>query len=67
MKYRVFNIEYDTETPHYEVFHELRLPKELILDIGGFDEPDPDEHLANLISDHTGWCVISYDYEEVQS
>ncbi len=62
MKTRIFNIVYDLEKPHYEVFSQNELPRELFVDTGGFDDVD----LANLISDETGWCVVSYDFEEVQ-
>lgn len=59
MKIRCFNIRYDTDGL------KVKLPKELFFDN---DDPDfnPDTEAADLISDKTGWCVFSFDWEEVK-
>ena len=48
--WKVTNIEYDTDG------EEIDLPTEL----GVFCD---EEEIADAISDYTGWCVISFDYE----
>ena len=59
MKIRCYNIRYDTDGL------KVNLPKELFFES---DEPDfdPHEEAADLISDKTGWCVFSFDWEEVK-
>jgi hypothetical protein len=58
--YRVFNIAYDTDGASID------LPKELFFDV---DDPDfdPVEELADMISDNTGFCVFSHEFEEVDA
>jgi hypothetical protein len=60
MKYRVYNIEYDTDG---EVIDDL--PQELCFHVVGQIQIDPEEVLPELVSNHTSWCVTGFDYEEV--
>ena len=57
-RYRACDIVYDTDG------HDVKgLPKELEFDVEpGFD---PDEGLADLVSERTGWLVTSLNYFEV--
>jgi hypothetical protein len=52
---KAFNIKYDTVWP-FDM-----LPSELSFTVD--DEFDPSMELADAISDKTGWCVISFDFE----
>ena len=58
MNYRVFNIEYDTDGEAVDLPIELHF-KDLYKDFS------PDNGLADLISDSTGFCVFSFEYEQV--
>ena len=58
MNYRVFNIEYDTDGETVDLPIELHF-KDLDKDFS------PDNELADLISDQTGFCVFSFEYEQV--
>lgn len=51
MKIRVFNIDYDTEG------EEVNLPKELTLEVNSLSE------IEDRISDETGFCHWSFEYE----
>jgi len=51
MKVKVFNIEYDTDNEFVE------LPQELILEVE--DEDD----ICDAVSDETGFCVFTLQYE----
>ena len=55
MKIRAFNIRYDTDG------QKIKLPKKIVFDVE--DDFDADEELADLISDETGFCVFSCEYE----
>lgn len=55
MKIRAFNIKYDTDG------QKIKLPKKIVFDVE--DDFDADEELADLISDETGFCVFSCEYE----
>jgi len=57
MRVKAYRIEYDTDG---EEVHGL--PKVLHFNI---EDPDfnPENDLADLISDHTGWCVFSFKYK----
>lgn len=59
MKIRTFNIIYDTDG------RRVKLPKEII-----FTEVDsdinPDDDLADMISDKTGYCVESFRFEVIK-
>ena len=57
-RYRVYDINYDTDG------HKVKLPQELFFDV---DDPDfdPSYDLADKISNETGWCVNSFQFEEV--
>jgi len=56
MKIRAFNIQYDTPNQN-------DLPAELFFDVD--NDTDIDDELADMISDETGWCVISAEYEVI--
>ena len=55
MKYKVTNIVYDTDGESVD------LPSEMIVNVDGVI--DIDQEIADAISDKTGWCVGSYNYE----
>ena len=57
-KIRVFNIEYDID----EECGEVSLPSEIIF---YEDEIMNAGTIADAISDNTGFCVNSYDFEEI--
>ena len=52
---KAFNIKYDTDGA------KIKLPSELSFTVD--DEFDPSMELADAISDKTGWCVFSFDFE----
>jgi len=57
MKFRAYSIVYDTDGA------KVVLPKELTFEVDdGFNVVDEG---ADLISEHTGWAVHSFNYEEV--
>ena len=57
MKFRAYSIVYDTDGA------KIDLPKELTFEVvDGFNVVDEG---ADLISEHTGWAVHSFNYEEV--
>jgi hypothetical protein len=55
-KYRVFDIDYDTDGQR------VNLPKEMIIELD--DSADPSLESADAISDATGWCVNSCSFEK---
>jgi hypothetical protein len=55
MKIKVTNIIYDTDGESVD------LPSEMIVNVDGII--DIDQEIADAISDKTGWCVGSYNYE----
>lgn len=64
MKVKFFNIKYDTDGA------DVDLPSELIFPLPGSleveDENALDDYVsecgADMISDHTGWCVFSFEH-----
>ena len=54
---RAFNVVFDTDDVN------VNLPTEYRFDVENEIGIDIDEGLADLISDETGWCVKSYQYE----
>ncbi|MFW6046763.1 MAG: hypothetical protein ACOCP4_03125 [Candidatus Woesearchaeota archaeon] len=54
--YKVYNINYDTDG------EKIDLPKEIVFEINDSDF-EPSIELADKISDKTGFCVNSYEYE----
>ena len=59
-KYKVFDIFWETDGHDLEI---LQLPKEVAITLEPLD--DPDECLADKLSNIFGWCVNSFDYEAV--
>lgn len=55
-KVRAFNIKYDTDG------EDVDLPAEIVFENVSEDLNLEDE-IANMVSDKTGWCVESVDYE----
>jgi hypothetical protein len=55
MRIKVTNIVYDTDGESVD------LPSEMIVNVDGII--DIDQEIADAISDKTGWCVGSYNYE----
>jgi len=55
MKVKVTGIVYDTDGESVD------LPSEMIVEVDGII--DIDQEIADAISDKTGWCVGSYNYE----
>ncbi len=58
-QYSVTGIEYDTDGADVE------LPTEMVISLD--DDADPGEHLADAITEKTGWLVKSYEAEPVDS
>jgi hypothetical protein len=59
MRYRAFNIDFDTDG------EEIGLPTELVIEMD--DDADPNLELADAISDKTGWCVNSFEFEKLDA
>jgi hypothetical protein len=59
MEYRVYDIDYDTDGQAVD------LPESLVLTID--DGLDPSIYLADEISDETGWCVNSFQFERIKN
>lgn len=57
-KYKVFDIHWETDGHDWEM---LQLPQEVALSLD--DEDDPENSLADRLSDIFGWLVNSLDYE----
>lgn len=57
--YRCFNIDYDTDG------EKVDLPSSLIIEIHS-GEASIDEMLANAISEKTGYCINSFNFEEIE-
>jgi hypothetical protein len=60
MKVKFFNIKWDTESDFDD--EPVDLPTELTLDVPD-DEIDLDFEGADMLSDKTGFCVFSFEYE----
>ena len=60
-KFHCFNIEYDTDGASAE---DIDLPNDFVVKINK-DVSDIYGAIADAISDETGWCVLSFEYEEV--
>ena len=56
-RYRLFDVVWDTDG------HNVTLPYETIVEID--DDDDIRDIGADLLSDKHGWCVWSFDYEEI--
>jgi len=56
MKIKVTNIVYDTDGESIS-----DLPNEMIVNVEGVI--DVESEIADAVSDSTGWCVESYNYE----
>jgi hypothetical protein len=65
MKIKVTDIVYDTDIDDDSSQFVLNsdLPSEMIVEVDGII--DIDQEIADAISDLTGWCVGSYNYEIV--
>ena len=66
MKIKVTDIVYDTDDGWAQdglgiSVEELQLPNEMIVEVDGII--DIESEIADVISDTTGWCVSSYNYE----
>lgn len=59
MSIKITTIDWDTDG------HEVELPDELIVDIEAEGIVDPDNHLADWLSDKYGWTVKGLVYESV--
>jgi hypothetical protein len=58
IKYRCFNIKYDTDG------HKVKLPKEIIVEVDkNLNEDELEETLSDSISDKTGFCHMGFDSE----
>ena len=55
MKFRVFNVRYDTDGEM------VPLPQELTLELS--DHEDVEDELSELVSDLTGFCHHGFEYE----
>jgi hypothetical protein len=63
MKIKVTDIVYDTDIDDDSSQFVLNsdLPSEMIVEVDGII--DVESEIADAISDKTGWCVQSYNYE----
>lgn len=59
MKIRITNIDWDTDGKHVS-----NLPIEILVDFE--DEFDPEQEIADWLSDHFGWLVHGANYEEIE-
>jgi hypothetical protein len=59
MKIKAINITYDTDG------EKVQLPSSLSFDVDS--DFDPEYELADLVSEETGWCVLSCDYEWIHT
>lgn len=59
-QYKCTNIVWDIDN------HPVVLPTSCICNIPECPEDELDEALSDCISDHYGWCVKQFDYEEVE-
>ncbi len=62
MKVKTFNIVYDTDG---DADLAESLPQEMIFEFEDVD--DVENNLADAISDETGWCVVSCDYNIISN
>ena len=69
MKIKVTDIVYDTDIDDDSTTFVLNsdLPSEMILEVDGVIDIESEiadqQSIADAISDTTGWCVSSYNYE----
>ena len=62
MEYRVFDIKYDTDDD------DVDLPEEMVVKINTHEYKNADEieeAICNEISDRTGYCIIGYQFAEI--
>ena len=65
-KYRCFNIIWDTDG------QDIDIPQSIVVEVDEEDDKEIQEQgdingiLADKLSDKTGWCVWSYEYEKVE-
>ncbi len=57
LKIRAFNIKYDTDGL------KINLPSEMEFEVAS--DSDAENEIADLISDVTGWCVCSCEFEKI--
>ena len=60
-RYKVFYIHWETDGHDWEM---LELPQQVAVSLDKDD--DPEDCLADKLSDIFGWLVNSFDYEYVQ-
>ena len=60
MKFKAYNIKYDTDKEKYKPL----LPKKFVFEVNeGFNIEDEG---ADLITQQTGWCVNSFKYQVIE-
>jgi hypothetical protein len=60
MRYKTFNINYDTDGKVVE------LPTEMTFSVDpDLYEFEPSTDLADMISNKTGWCINTFEFEEI--
>lgn len=65
MRIKIRNIDWDVD----DINDRKGLPKNVTLELDDerdFDKSDPDECLADMLSDEYGFCVNNFDYEIVK-
>ena len=73
MTIRCFNIDYDASDEDLDFAEACKeaivMPSEIEVEIDEEDmedfNDDPDDYLANEISNQTGWLVNDFEYEEI--
>lgn len=65
IKYAVSNIDYDLDDD--VELEELNLPTEFVFEVDEeYDDMNTvDTILVDMISDETGWCVASFEWERI--
>ena len=60
MKIRAYDIDWDTDG---EDPNALDLPREVVIDLDAEGIEDPDQQVADWLSDRYGWCINGIFHE----
>ena len=64
MKIRAYDIDWDTDG---EDPNALDLPREVVIDLDAEGIEDPDQQVADWLSDRYGWCINRFFHEPVDT